>query len=221
MQKDAVELFGSLDTFVRATNVDLPSLEDLQTPDEIRGSTMKHPAVGARNALIPPQVTGGHHKCRFLCLVDTRGPSPLQLAVPNRLLAVVRVEVLSGAELLSQRRRGPVMGEITVPGSGASGEGDAGRSRPRERERQIAGATALLFTLATAVLPFSAIAVVLMNEGRERVASIETKTRDLAEAYQLIVNDAISEHMHAADRRAQRTISILVKLFNFTISNLP
>ena len=100
------------------------------------------------------------------------------------------------------------MGEISVPGSGAFNEGDACRSRPRERERQTAGATALLFTPATAVLPFFAIAVVLMNERRERVASIETKTRDLAEAYQLIVNDAISEHIHAADLRAQRTIAI-------------
>ena len=46
-----------------------------------------------------------------------------------------------------------------------------------------------------------------LNEGRGRVARMETKTRVLAEAYQLKVNDAISEHIHSADRRAQRTIS--------------
>ena len=46
-----------------------------------------------------------------------------------------------------------------------------------------------------------------LNEGRGRVARMETKTRVLAEAYQLKVNGAISEHIHSADRRAQRTIS--------------
>ena len=48
LQKDDVERFCCLDTFVRPTNVNLPSHEDLQTPDKIIGLTMGHPPVRAR-----------------------------------------------------------------------------------------------------------------------------------------------------------------------------
>jgi hypothetical protein len=48
LQKDGVERFCCLDTFVRPTNVNLPSHEDLQTPDKIISLTMGHPAVRAR-----------------------------------------------------------------------------------------------------------------------------------------------------------------------------